>query len=123
MNDQYRDFVKSRAKNPTAILIDLNVEKSNLIHAAMGISGEAGELMDAIKKHVIYNKPLDRDNAIEELGDLEFYMELLRQELGVSREVCLGVNIAKLSKRYETGYTDQQAIDRADKPFPEWDGK
>jgi hypothetical protein len=43
-------------------------------------------------------------------------MEGLRQALGLNREAILAHNIAKLSKRYETGtYTNQSAITRADK--------
>ena len=49
----------------------------------VGVSGEAGELLDAVKKAVIYRKPLDLENVIEELGDLEFYMEGLRQGLEI----------------------------------------
>jgi NTP pyrophosphatase (non-canonical NTP hydrolase) len=82
----------------------------------MGVSGETGELLDAIKKHVIYRKPLDMPNIIEELGDIEFYMEGLRQQLGVTREQCLQHNIAKLTKRYESGsFSNASAIGRADK--------
>ena len=83
---------------------------------AMGVSGESGELLDAIKKATIYRKPIDMDNVIEELGDLEFYMEGLRQGLGITREQTLEANIKKLSVRYASlSYSDQQAQDRADK--------
>ena len=91
-------------------------QNCDLIHMAMGISGEAGELLDAIKKRVIYNKPLDKENVIEELGDLEFYMEGLRSALKITREETLKANIKKLSKRYKNfRYTDKQAINRKDK--------
>jgi hypothetical protein len=56
------------------------------------------------------------ENVIEELGDLEFYMEGLRQELGISRDLTLDRNISKLSKRYHSAtYSDSQAQERADK--------
>ncbi len=88
---------------------------AHYVHMALGIAGEAGELVDAIKKHAIYNKPLDFDNVIEELGDIEWYMEGLRQTFGITREVVLAHNIAKLNKRYPEQYTDQAAVERADK--------
>jgi NTP pyrophosphatase (non-canonical NTP hydrolase) len=102
------------------ILATLTPEKCNILHMAVGISGESGELLDAVKKAVVYNKTLDRQNVIEELGDLEFYMEGLRQELDISREQTLAANIYKLlssdKARYKLGtYTDAQAQDRADK--------
>jgi NTP pyrophosphatase (non-canonical NTP hydrolase) len=104
----------------------LNSSKVDLIHAVMGITGEAGELLDGIKKHVIYDKDLDLDNVIEELGDMEFYMEQVRQRLGITREQTLEANIAKLKVRYDgLKYTDAAAQQRADKvdepkrkPFP-----
>lgn len=46
-------------------------------HAAMGIVGEIGELVDAIKKHTIYGKPLDTVNIMEEIGDCLFYLRLM----------------------------------------------
>lgn len=87
-----------------------------LSHAALGIAGEAGELVDAIKKHTIYGKPLDRENVIEELGDLRFYIQAVQNVLGISESDVLQHNANKLSKRYRgLRYTDQAAIDRADK--------
>lgn len=86
-----------------------------LLHAAIGIAGEAGELLDAVRKHVFDGQPLDRENVIEELGDLCFYMEAAMQAVGVSREEIEQRNQAKLSKRYEGGYSDQQAQERKDK--------
>ena len=86
------------------------------LHMAVGIAGEAGELLDAVKKAAIYRKPIDRANVVEELGDLEFYMEGLRQLVGVTREEVLRVNTAKLGKRYSAGtYSNTAAIAREDK--------
>lgn len=110
------DMVRSLVKPGAAIIAALTPESANLWHHATGISGEAGELLDAIKKVVVYNKPLDRANVIEELGDLEFYMEGLRQGLGITREETIEGNIAKLSVRYRgLQYTDAAAQERADK--------
>ena len=86
-----------------------------LLHAAIGLAGEAGELLDAVRKHVFDGQPLDRENCIEEMGDLGFFYEAFLQIIGVTREEIEQRNTAKLSKRYEGGYTDQQAITRADK--------
>lgn len=119
------EMVRALVKKPGAIIAQLTEDKVDMIHAIMGISGEAGELLDAIKKATIYDKPLDRTNVVEELGDLEFYMEQLRQSLGITREQTLEANIAKLRKRYEGfQYSDQAAHARADKTqqFAEDDG-
>ncbi len=113
---QHSEMVSALVKKGELILDALTPAKVDLWHAATGVVGEAGELIDAVKKHVVYSKALDRENVIEELGDLEFYMEQLRQNLSISREETLAHNIAKLSKRYEgLRYTDAAAALRADK--------
>lgn len=86
-----------------------------MVHAAMGVSGEAGELIDAIKKTWIYGKPLDRENVLEESGDLLFYLQALLTECGFTLDDAMQHNVVKLAKRYPTGYSDSAAIARADK--------
>jgi NTP pyrophosphatase (non-canonical NTP hydrolase) len=113
---KHSEMVAALVKPGRVIASEMNGLDAHLMHMAIGISGESGELLDAIKKRVIYQKPLDRENVIEELGDLEFYLEGLRQGLMISREECLDANIAKLSKRYEgLEYSDSAAQSRADK--------
>lgn len=109
-------LVAALAKPGADVLAGLTPETAHLLHMAVGVSGEAGELLDAVKKASIYVKDLDINNVIEELGDLEFYMEGLRAALGITREECLAANIDKLSKRYHQGsYSNAQAQQRADK--------
>ena len=109
-------MVKNLAKSGEAILKELLPDQCHLLHMAVGISGEAGELLDAIKKYAIYQKPLDLENVVEELGDLEFYIEGLRQELNITRNRTLEQNLRKLSKRYKGfHYSNQAAQERADK--------
>lgn len=88
----------------------------NLLHGAVGIAGEAGELLDAIKKHWIYGKKLDVKNVIEEMGDLYFYFTALRFQLGVEMDEIIQANREKLDKRYPTGvFTQHHAAARLDK--------
>ena len=110
------ELVAALKKPGDQIIKELTPGGADLLHMAVGVSGEAGELLDAVKKKTIYNKPLDIENVIEELGDLEFYMEGIRQILCITREQCLEHNIAKLSKRYAAGkFSNEQAAARADK--------
>ncbi len=110
-------MVSKLVKSPEEILTAFSPFDAALIHSTMGVAGEAGELIDAVKKAVIYRKPIDIPNVIEELGDLEFYMEDIRQRIGVSREETLLANMRKLAKRYgdKFEYTDKKAHDREDK--------
>jgi len=122
MNITHPQLVAALVKPGADIAAQLSPDAADLWHAATGIAGEGGEVLDAIKKVAIYNKPLDVENIVEELGDLEFYMEQLRQRVSklvgypITREMCLEANIAKLSERYKSlTYSDQAAQDRADK--------
>ena len=85
-------------------------------HCGLGITGEAGELADCIKREIIYGKPLDRANLVEELGDLKFYIQATQLVYGISEQEILQANADKLSERYAgLAYSDAQAIARADK--------
>lgn len=114
--NEHAKMVKALVKSGDTIAVEVTGDEMHLIHMMMGITGEAGELLDAIKKHVIYRKPLDRANAIEELGDIEFYLEGLRQGLDISRDLTLQSNMDKLGLRYAGyKYSDEAAKTRADK--------
>lgn len=116
MNIKHEELVARLAKSGADIIAQLTPEAAHNLHMAVGVSGEAGELLDAVKKSAIYCKPIDMDNVIEELGDIEFYMEGLRASLGITREQTLQANIKKLSKRYASlTYTNDAAQARADK--------
>lgn len=94
-------------------------DKDHLMHMAVGVSGESGELLDAIKKYWAYNKPLDYYNVVEELGDMVFYMQGLMTSLGISWAQIVDANTKKLGERYhKMEYSDQQAQERADKQVP-----
>ena len=111
----YAEFVQSRRKSPEDIEL-FGVVERDILHAILGISSEAGEITDAVKKHLIYDQPLDRENLVEELGDLHFYAQQLCNAIGVSHEEVVRLNIAKLSVRYPRGYyRDEDAKRRADK--------
>lgn len=104
----YHQFVSALFKHDT--------QDMEHMHAALGVAGEAGELADAIKKHVVYGKPLDRANIVEELGDLRFYMQQIMNMHGITEEEVLQGNATKLNKRYPSGgYSNEAAIARADK--------
>lgn len=113
---QFDKMTLALAKDGGLIKDELTPEQAGMLHMVIGISGESGELLDAFKKHVIYQKPLDVENVKEELGDLLFYMSNLMQSVGLTFEEILQHNIDKLSVRYSSGsYSNEQAQERADK--------
>lgn len=86
-----------------------------LLHSALLIADEAGELVSPIKKYVIYNKPLDIENVKEELGDLMYGIVVMADTLGIDIKEILFNNIDKLKQRYPEGYSDEDAVLRRDK--------
>ena len=103
------------AKPGQDIVDELTPMQAFALHMAIGVSGEAGELLDTIKKFAIYQKPLDFTNLVEELGDIEFYLEGIRQAFSLDRDDILKANIVKLRKRYGDKYSNLAAQVRADK--------
>ena len=77
-----------------------------LLHGAMGLCTEAGELMDMLKKHVFYGLPLDLVNAGEEAGDSFWYLALIIDELRTSMRDMLTRNIEKLRLRFSSLYAN-----------------
>jgi NTP pyrophosphatase (non-canonical NTP hydrolase) len=116
MDIKFEDMVRQLKKKGEVIVYQMTPEKADLLHMAVGVAGEGGELLDAVKRHAIYDKDLDRENVVEELGDIEFFLEGVRQNLGITREETLVANIAKLGIRYVGhNYSDEQAQQRRDK--------
>lgn len=56
---------------------------SHLDHAAKGMNTEQAELDDMLKKHLIYGKPFDDVNVLEECGDVLWYVALALRAIDV----------------------------------------
>ena len=109
-------LVQNLCKDGDEILQSLCPEKAHLLHMIIGLSGEVGELLDSIKKHVFYEQQPNTANFIEELGDIEFYLQGLRSALNLNRNDILEGNLDKLSTRYNEGsFSNKAAKERADK--------
>jgi NTP pyrophosphatase (non-canonical NTP hydrolase) len=89
--------------------------ETDLAHAALGLTSEAGEVATAIKANIIYGKPLDVDNIKEELGDILWFVAFTADVLGFTLEDVAASNITKLRKRYPDDYSDELALARLDK--------
>lgn len=114
--NDYKEFVMSLCKPGSEILHEMTDRQAHLLHMAVGVAGEAGELLDVIKKSAIYQHSLGLENIIEELGDLEFYMAGIRQALDLTRKQVLQRNVDKLIIRYpKATFTNQDAQERKDK--------
>lgn len=85
-----------------------------LVNGALGLCGEAGEVVDLIKKHYFQGHELDVSKVIIELGDVCWYIATLAHGLGVDLETVMIYNIEKLKKRYPNGFTIEDSIYRAE---------
>lgn len=84
----------------------------NVLHAAMGMVTEAGEIMDHLKRVSFYGRPIDRVSLVEEMGDLMWYLGLMASELGITFEEVWEKNIAKLKVRYPDKFNKVSAVVR-----------
>lgn len=82
---------------------------------AMGLAGEAGELVDLIKKAVRNRKPgdpieLPRERIRDEAGDLLWYVANIACSAGLTLSEIAQANVDKLVKRYPEGFTVEAAL-------------
>jgi hypothetical protein len=89
-----------------------NYRTIQILHALMGITTECGEMMDNLKKHLIYGKPLDMVNFKEEDGDLRWYLAKLEYAVGYSADEAQEANIAKLKARFPNRFNEIDALQR-----------
>lgn len=108
------------------VSMQLTADKAHLLHMAIGVCGEGGEILEEIllgcapTEAGANTRGVLMDNVLEETGDLEFFLEGIRQALAINRDESLDHNLHKLTKgpkaRYKEGvYSDAAAQARADK--------
>ncbi len=108
-----KDAIKTESDNFQAMNERLNDDGlKRLLHAGIGLSTEAGEFLDALKKHIFYGKELDKVNLAEEMGDLFWYMAIVADELGFEFEEVMERNITKLKARYGEKFSEEKAENR-----------
>lgn len=92
-----------------------NTGPDAFLHAAVGLTGESAEILDHMKKHWVYERPLDTAKVLEEMGDAFHYFTMMLIVTGWTLKDVIDNNVAKLNKRYPNGFTKADAIARADK--------
>lgn len=91
-----------------------NPELVGLVNASLGITGEAGEIADHIKKVVFHGHELDREYLLKECGDELWYLAEITSRLNNKLSNVAAMNINKLAKRYPNGFDEDKSINRAD---------
>lgn len=109
MPSSFEEMVTALKKSGELIVEELTPDAADLLHMAAGISGEVGEYFTAANLG-------DRGNALEELGDTEFYLEGILQNLRDNYDDPIDVPV--LPARYDIiamGIESAEILDLAKK--------
>lgn len=114
--NKYVEFVNSTTSNPSKEhtpfidrLMELRQQEfptERLLTAAVGMSAEAGEFTEIVKKIVFQGKSVNQENLFHlkrELGDVMWYVSQACLGLDISIEEVIQMNFEKLSARYPEG--------------------
>lgn len=88
-----------------------------LVWNALGLTGEAGEVAELVKKGVFHRHGIDgefRAKMVKELGDVAWYMAALCTKLELDMGEVMQANIDKLRQRYPAGYSSADSQRRVD---------
>jgi NTP pyrophosphatase (non-canonical NTP hydrolase) len=109
---KYKDYQNESKRTCPELSNNLRKGLADELHMVIGISTEAGELLDAYKKHFAYGKELDKVNVGEEIADMMWYISNLCRMLNIDYEEMLERNINKLKARYPEKFTQENALNR-----------
>jgi NTP pyrophosphatase (non-canonical NTP hydrolase) len=94
--DEYQKKALKTAQNDYGSLIQTTIW-------AMGVAGEAGEVIEKWKKIVAYKEGKvsedDRNELAKELGDVVWYIAVMSESLGLSFDEIMERNVTKLADR------------------------
>ena len=93
----------------TQLEVETDADVPRLLTAALGLSAEAGEFTEVVKKVFLQGKPYTEENAFHlkrELGDICWYLAQAFMALDTNFEEILKMNYEKLSARYPEGTFD-----------------
>ena len=118
--ERYVDFVREVTSNESVHYAALLTRMNNLeleddcnipplITAAFGLTAEAGEFTEVVKKIILQGKPYNEDNIFHmkrELGDICWYLAQACMALDTSFDEIMEMNVDKLKARYPGGEFD-----------------
>jgi NTP pyrophosphatase (non-canonical NTP hydrolase) len=93
-------------------LSPLATDGTLLAVTALGLTGEAGEVADLLKKHLGHGHPLDREKLLKEVGDVCWYIAALCTVLDADLSEVAAANIEKLRRRYPEGFSTERSLHR-----------
>jgi NTP pyrophosphatase (non-canonical NTP hydrolase) len=119
-SDKYIEFVRQTTSpassdfgqllaRMTELEANNDADVPRLLTAALGISAEAGEFTEVVKKIILQGKPYNEENVFHmkrELGDICWYLAQACMALDTNFREIMEMNYEKLSARYPEGTFD-----------------
>ena len=107
-SDPSKDFAQLLARM-TALETTDDADIPRLLTAALGLTAEAGEFTEVVKKIILQGKPYNEENVFHmkrELGDICWYIAQACMALDTTFDEILEMNVDKLKARYPGGEFD-----------------
>jgi NTP pyrophosphatase (non-canonical NTP hydrolase) len=115
-DDYQKDAARTANHDHEKILTRLkeHPELIELTNYALGISGEAGEIADHVKKVVFHGHDLQVEELLKECGDELWYVANAARMLKAKLSTVALMNVDKLKKRYPEGFDENKSIHRTE---------
>lgn len=110
---EYQALCKATAKK-------FETSEKEILTWGLGITGEAGDVASCIKKTFAHDND-QRAGIRENIGDTLWYAAMICNFFGWNMQEVLDENVAKLKKRFPSGFTIQDA--KRDGTMTDWNKK
>ncbi len=112
------NFYEYQKKAMRTAKMDLS-DNEQLVNAALGVSGEAGEFAGEVKKWMYQGHDFEKTKLISEIGDVIWYCALACLAMGIDLEDVAQFNLDKLAIRYPEAFSPNNSIERVDESLGE----
>jgi NTP pyrophosphatase (non-canonical NTP hydrolase) len=110
----YKDF-DYYAKQAIRTMAFYRNNDEKILNAALGLAGEAGEIVETIKKVRHHGHPFTdevRKALLKEVGDIFWYCAEMADALDEPLSAIAAGNIKKLAERYPEGFSSERSLNR-----------
>lgn len=101
-----------RATHSTFSEREMMNKECQLLCAAMGLTGEAGEACDIVKKWFEQGREIDEAKLLLELADVSYYVQLMLFALNKTEQEMVDALANKLAARYPDGFSTKASKNR-----------
>lgn len=102
----------NRLRLEDAIANQGDISVSQLLNGALGLTGEAGEVSDLIKKGIFHENGIHLEHLKKECGDVMWYLAMIADACNFTLDEVMQMNVDKLGARYPQGFDTYRANHR-----------